>query len=127
MIARPVCAPKVVANDAARPMASPTTIDETLSISTPPNASGASVPRSPRSPAPAHERARERPILLLEPLERRQDLAGDELVGGLPDQLVLVAQPLRREDGFGGLFNQPLPAADAVAVVVMDHRSLFNC
>ena len=36
VIASPVCAPKVVANDAERPTASPTTTDEILSRSSPP-------------------------------------------------------------------------------------------
>ena len=45
-----VWAPKVVAKDADRPTTSPTMIDETLSSSTPPSASGTSVPRSPSAP-----------------------------------------------------------------------------
>ena len=51
VIARPVCDPNVVANDAARPTASPTMIEATLSSPTPPSSSGTSVPRSPSSPA----------------------------------------------------------------------------
>ncbi len=59
----------------------------------------------------ADECAGERPVLLLELVEDRQHLARDELLGRLPDQLVLVAQPLGREDWLGGFFDQPGPAA----------------
>ena len=55
-VARPVCAPKVVANDANRPTASPTRIDDTLSRPTPPNASGTSAPSNPSSHRATHER-----------------------------------------------------------------------
>ncbi len=44
------------------------------------------------------ERARQRPVLLFEAIEHRQDLAVDELLRRLPDQPVLVGQTLGRED-----------------------------
>ena len=57
------------------------------------------------------ERARERPVLLLEPLEHRQHLVGDELVSRLADQPVLVAQPLGREDRLASRLRSATPAA----------------
>ena len=57
------------------------------------------------------ERARERPVLLLEPLEHWQHLVDDELDSRLADQPVFIAQPLGREDRLARVFNQPLPAA----------------
>ena len=72
-IARPVCAPNVVANDAAAPSARRRRSSATLSSSTPP------MPRARRCRAgPARrrgdQRARQRPVLLLERVERRQHL-----------------------------------------------------
>ena len=61
--------------------------------------------------AAPHQRSRERPVLLLEPLEHWQHLVHDELDSRLADQPVFIAQPLGREDRLARVFNQPLPAA----------------
>jgi hypothetical protein len=47
VIVSPVCAPNVVANDAHRPTASPTMMEEILSRSSPPYSSATSVAWSP--------------------------------------------------------------------------------
>ena len=77
-------------------------IDETLSSSTPPYASGTSVPSRPSSPHLRTSCARQRPVLLLEPLDRRHHLVGDELVRRLPNQAVLVGEHLGREEESAG-------------------------
>ena len=69
--------------------------------------------RAGRARRTADERPRERPVLLLEPLEHRQHLVVDELVGRLADQPMLVAEALRREDAGGvGVFDQPAAAVN---------------
>ena len=76
------------------------------------DASGTSVPRSPSSPRPANQLARQRPVLLFETLDCRQHLLGDELVRGLSDEPMLVGQLLGREDRHTSrILDQPRPAA----------------
>ena len=118
MIARLVCAPNVVANEAAatRRLAH----DDRRHFVQLDAAEGlghVSPQEAEVAAAPAHERARERPVLLLEPVERRQHLAGDELVSRLSNQLVLVAQSLGREDRLGRVLDQPRPTAVIVCHV----------
>src|SRR5262249_46530472 len=54
---------------------------------------------TPQPSAPLPQRLRERPVLLLEPIERRRHFGGDEFLGGLTDQPVLVGQALGEERG----------------------------
>ena len=90
------------------PTDSPTMIDETLSSSTPPYASGTSVPRRPRSPhRRTSARASAQSFCSSRSSTGRTSLV-DELVSRLPDQPVLVAQPLGREDRLGCVLDQPL-------------------
>ena len=53
------------------------------------------------------ERPRQRPVLLLEPRQRRKDFRRHQLVGRLRDQPVLVAQLLGREGVDVDVFYQP--------------------
>ena len=112
---RLACAPKVAPNDAERESFSLTMSDETLSRPTPPYASGTSTPSSPRSPQRRSSCRASVPVLLLEPVERRQHLVVDELFGRSRDQAMLVGHALRREDGVGvGGFEEPRAAAHEV-------------
>lgn len=56
----------------------------------------------------AQQAAHEFPVLALHALDVRHDLRVHELVGGLRDEPVFLAEALRREDALGsGLVDQP--------------------
>ena len=62
--------------------------------------------------AAAHQFARERPVLLFEPIELWHHLVVDELPRRLADQAMFLGQAFRREDGVGvRRFEQPCAAA----------------
>ena len=65
----------------------------------------------PELRAPANERPRQRPVLVLETIEVGQNLAVDELVGGLRNQPMLVGEFLRREWIFRCRVLEQPPAA----------------
>jgi hypothetical protein len=48
---------------------------------------------------------------LLQLFELGQNFGGDQLLGRLPDQLMLVGQSLGGKDGFGRIFDEPGAAA----------------
>ena len=81
-------------------------------------ASGTAMPSRPELAAALESAARAScPVLVLEPLERRQHLGVDELVGRLRHQAVLVGELLRREDVGGRcLLEQPRAALARVGV-----------
>ena len=68
--------------------------------------------QEPELAAALHERPGEGPVLLLEPIELRQDLLDDEFFGGLADHALFVGELLWREHGVGiGWLEQPRAAA----------------
>ena len=111
VIASPVCAPNVVANDAASAdrLADD---DRRHLVEIEAAVRFGHVGRQQAQLAAAlPERPGQRPVLLLEPIERRQDLLVDELLGGLADHPLLVVQPLAREHAVRRrFFDQPRPA-----------------